>query len=217
MRNRESLPRFCLSPLNLLRIVAFDRVLFEASSTGIALLSHIVADDPTTAPNRITPYHIDRESSLLFQIQGAIRLAYSTRLTARCCLKRRSNGSGPWITTPRFTSPNTKAAPPFSNFGPDKASTYRLAHPTGCRTGLRCPCHSTSTSTITTRSTPPHHSAFRDSIKRSFFPPARKAWVARRSAESVTNRLTMVTANSLDLSRCRCLGERNGAGPDEQQ
>ena len=132
------------------------------------------------SPNRITPYHIDRECSLLFQIQGRKTISIFDQ-TDREVL--------PETEIERFWAVDNNAAiykPEYQS----RATVFELLPgqgihiPVGAHDAIAADIYRANywLRRIGLTPTPPHHSAFRDSIKRSFFPPARKAWAAWRGA-----------------------------------
>jgi hypothetical protein len=152
------------------------------------------------SPHRITAYHIDRECSWLYQIQGRKTISIFDR-TDREVL--------PEAEIERFWAADNNAAiykPEFQN----RATVFELLPGQGVHIPVGAPhwvqngpevsvslninFHYRDTIAaeiyranywlrrIGLTPTPPHHSGFRDSIKRTFFPLARKARKAWQGA-----------------------------------
>ncbi|MGO9848539.1 MAG: transcriptional regulator [Methylocella sp.] len=152
------------------------------------------------SPNRITPYHIDRECSLLFQIQGRKTISifdqtdrevlpeteierfwavdnnaaiYKPEYQSRATVFELMPGQGVHIPV---------GAPHWVQNGPEASVSLNINF--HYRDAIAADIYRANywLRRIGLTPTPPHHSAFRDSIKRRFFPPARKAWAAWRGA-----------------------------------
>ena len=157
-----------------------------------------------TSPNRVTPYHIDRECSWLYQIQGRKTISVFDRSDREVL---------PEADIERFWAVDNNAAiykPEYQN----RATVFELLPGQGVHIPVGAPHWVQNGPEVSVSlninfhyrdaiaadiyranywlrrigltPTPPHHSAFRDLVKRTFFPlarKARKAWLgAARNA-----------------------------------
>ena len=188
MRNRESLPRFCLSPLkHLLRIVAFDRVLFEREfDRHCFAFTHRLSDHPLFQPERLR-----RLARYLAAADIPVEEVMQRLDVAQVWIVLRSAQKDPEYAKLLEGCMNEIVAMSVKDLG--KVTPLSRRDRGGYLPGqLLAPPDRPDTNPAAPFGVPRF-----DQTKLFSACPESVGGVARRSAESVTNRLN----NSLDLSR----------------